>query len=359
MDKFIERLLPGSWSDTERALWAAAVNQSMAPGVMTEESGTSPLSLTDAVGGKLKSLVQHGKCEVSGADITCNNGTLGVGPVTSNLLGGEALADYICSKIPTAVKDTQAKTVLIPKGKYCGFPSSVLHYEAETAYTFIDKYDNSGGYYGGANYSCPGGGYDYEEVNPEPGTIPPLMSVTWPASINMGVPVVTERHVCTPGSGNIISYISVDAPSNKPVLLYYENCGFFKGEVQIADFEPYVEGVVASGTPEVITLTDANSDTQTASAANLFAVGNVYDEQDIVKGKIIRRTEAVVSDGTTPTESYIGTPAAGNILVKVRSEPVTERVTAQPLTASAGANTITVTAEVDDIDLVAKYKAEE
>jgi hypothetical protein len=39
-------------------------------------SGTSPLSLADAIAHSIKSLVQYGKCETVGGDIYCNNGKL-------------------------------------------------------------------------------------------------------------------------------------------------------------------------------------------------------------------------------------------------------------------------------------------
>jgi hypothetical protein len=47
------------------------------------------------------------------------------------------------------------------------------------------------------------------------------------------------------------------------------------------------------GTPEVLTV-----GTQTASVANLYAAGNIADEQDIISGIVTRRTKASITDGT-------------------------------------------------------------
>ena len=80
---------------------------------------------------------------------------------------------------------------------------------------------------------------------------------------------------------------------------------------------------------------------QTASVVNLYAVGNVKDEQDIISGVVTRRTEVVVSGGV--------------ITVSALAEPVTEHVTAQHLRTAAGDNTVSVTSNVDPVDLSAEY----
>ena len=65
---------------------------------------------------------------------------------------------------------------------------------------------------------------------------------------------------------------------------------------------------------------------ETANAENLFAVEDIEDTQDIITGKVTRRTEAVVSDGTTPTGRYVGTVGEGNIIVKVREDGYTGEI---------------------------------
>lgn len=77
-------------------------------------------------------------------------------------------------------------------------------------------------------------------------------------------------------------------------------------------------GFYTEGTPEEIKVSASGADDQTATASNLFAVGSIADEQDIISGTITRRCEAVVSDGTTPSGRYIGTVGEGNIIVQTK-----------------------------------------
>lgn len=80
---------------------------------------------------------------------------------------------------------------------------------------------------------------------------------------------------------------------------------------------------------------------QTASVVNLYAVGNVKDEQDIISGVVTRRTEVSVSGGV--------------VTVTALAEPVIERVTAQPVRTAEGTNTVSVTSNVDPVELSVEY----
>lgn len=80
---------------------------------------------------------------------------------------------------------------------------------------------------------------------------------------------------------------------------------------------------------------------QTASVVNLYAVGNVKDEQDIISGVVTRRTEVSVSGGA--------------ITISALAEPVTERVAAQPLRTAAGDNTVSAVSEVAPVELSVEY----
>ena len=93
------------------------------------------------------------------------------------------------------------------------------------------------------------------------------------------------------------------------------------GELKVVNNE-----IIADGTPEVVTLSASGGADQTATAENLFAVDNITDEQDIITGKVIRRTEAVVSDGTTPSGRYVGEVGVGNIIVKARETGYTGEI---------------------------------
>ena len=80
---------------------------------------------------------------------------------------------------------------------------------------------------------------------------------------------------------------------------------------------------------------------QTTSVANLFAIGDVKDEQDLVSGIVTRRTKASITDGT--------------ITIQALAEPITEQVQKQSLSTVKGTNTVFVEAEIDDIPLEVKY----
>lgn len=58
------------------------------------------------------------------------------------------------------------------------------------------------------------------------------------------------------------------------------------------------ERIYSDGTPEVLTVTDADSNTQTATAENLLSVDSDADEQEIIHGAIKRKCAVRVLDGT-------------------------------------------------------------
>ena len=65
--------------------------------------------------------------------------------------------------------------------------------------------------------------------------------------------------------------------------------------------------IYADGTPEVITVTHADSTTQTAGAENLFAVGDYADTQEIISGAVTRNCGVLAFDGTEDwTRTSIG-----------------------------------------------------
>ena len=90
------------------------------------------------------------------------------------------------------------------------------------------------------------------------------------------------------------------------------------------------------GTPEVLSV-----GTQTATVANLFAAGDVKDEQDIISGVITRKTAVSVEGGV--------------INVSALAQPVTEHVTPQPMRTAEGNNTVSVTSAVAPVELEVEY----
>lgn len=164
-------------------------------------------------------------------------------------------------------------------------------------------------------------------------------------------------------TGNIIGSIYVGTrlewiPCESPtgVIGYYErvNGNFIEptgnGAPESLGYDTSHLVLQVVGTPEVLT-----AGNQTASVANLFAVGDVKDEHNIVSGTVIRRTEAVISDGTTPSTQYIGTVGDGNVIIKVRSTALTEHVAPKSIVLVDGTNTITSSSVVSGAEMIAVY----
>ena len=82
-------------------------------------------------------------------------------------------------------------------------------------------------------------------------------------------------------------------------------------------YTPY-DSVVVDGTPEMLTVSPSGD---TANAENLYAVGSIRDEQDIVSGRITRRTAATIyHDGDDVGDDYIGELVDGNPIVYALSQ---------------------------------------
>lgn len=60
----------------------------------------------------------------------------------------------------------------------------------------------------------------------------------------------------------------------------------------------HLNRLVVVGTPEVLSVTASGATTQTASVINLFSIGAVHDEQDIISGLLTKRVSIKVLDGT-------------------------------------------------------------
>lgn len=90
---------------------------------------------------------------------------------------------------------------------------------------------------------------------------------------------------------------------------FYANAGTnaFVGGSSVAD--PLITYIV--GTPEVLTVSASGAETQTASVADLFAVGDYKDEQNIISGAVTRRIGIKVIDGTENWVRYSTTSYDG------------------------------------------------
>ena len=89
--------------------------------------------------------------------------------------------------------------------------------------------------------------------------------------------------------------------------VFYEQASSYNGAVSLGyDGSHYSLSVV--GTDEVISITASGADTQTASAPDLFAVGEYADEVEIISGEAKRKVGIKVFDGT---EAWVAHSVAG------------------------------------------------
>lgn len=328
-------------------------------------SGSAPLTFSDALSNEIRSLIQYGKCVTSGGDTYCNNGKL-VAVHRSGLPSGYTLLDAVGgSGTQWVITDTYLASTDVVE---CEFRNSTT--TGYGALYGIFRAGDSSALYGNQTY------YGYDVSNNKVDTRIPV-DTDWHAS----------RHDFANGTLTIddttVTYTPFEfenSTKNAVLSRYYNNSyGYgWKGYVRkfkvtrgnevICDLLPckndqdvagfydlaaekfyaptsgaLLEGNVVDdyelavvGTPEVLTVGE-----QTASVVNLYAVGNVKDEQDIISGVVTRRTAVVVSGGV--------------ISISALSSPVTERVTPKYMSTVEGSNTVTVTSAVDPMTLTVEY----
>lgn len=328
-------------------------------------SGSAPLTFSDALSNEIRSLIQYGKCVTSGGDTYCNNGKL-VAVHRSGLPSGYTLLDAVGgSGTQWVITDTYLASTDVVE---CEFRNSTT--TGYGALYGIFRAGDSSALYGNQTY------YGYDVSNNKVDTRIPV-DTDWHAS----------RHDFANGTLTIddttVTYTPFEfenSTKNAVLSRYYNNSyGYgWKGYVRkfkvtrgnevICDLLPckndqdvagfydlaaekfyaptsgaLLEGNVVDdyelavvGTPEVLSV-----GTQTASVVNLYAAGNVKDEQDIISGVVTRRAAVVVSGGV--------------ISISALSSPVTERVTPKYMSTVEGSNTVTVTSAVDPVTLTVEY----
>ena len=286
-----EREVPDPITRVEQYLYAW-VNLGPAWEIVTI-TGVSPLALQKALQQPIRSLTQFGKCVQDGADIMCNNGALKYGATGKNLIDIPA---SVTKDGITFTKDSDGYVTASPSNadprSWGKNNAQFLVNLAPGNYKFVIKLKTpSASQYSGWEIYSPtgvkiagssGGKFQADEV------------AAFTAS----------------ESGNY--YIMAKLHSSASRLMVV------KDGADTSNYEPYTEGIYTDGAPEVLTITATGAEDQTATVENLFAVDDIVDEQDIITGKVIRRTEAVVSDGTTPSGRYVGEVGVGNIIIKAR-----------------------------------------
>lgn len=339
-------------------------------GTETTITGVSPLLLAAALKKPIKSLTQYGLCTTVGGDIFCNNGKL-TAVHQSGLPSGYKLLEYIGgSGSQYVITDVYLASTDVIECEYKN--SSTTGYGAVYG---IYKTGESSALYGNQTY------YGYDQANNKVDT-DMAVDTEWHSArhdfVNGTLTIDNTSVSFTP-------WTFVNSTKNAVLSRYYNGSyGYnWKGYVRkfkvtrngevVCDLLPaknasdvaglydlisgsfytatggtLLEGnevddysLAVIGTPEVISITASGADTQTATAPDLFAVGDYADEVEIISGTVTRRTTVSVSGGV--------------ITISALATPVTESVTPQPLKTAAGDNTISVTANVSPIQLEATY----
>ena len=343
------------WSTLKKLIWLHILQGASA--IIKTVTGTSPLTLDNAVNKAIKSLIQYGKCATVDGEIYCNNGKLvalddELPTGYKRLIGidfdgeiyyetGEALTGDDDVTMTLADTSTTGQNVF---GSYNGTAAGIKNFSL-----FI---------YGGGSSSNSYFRYGSQLLRPRFGTGERTITFgksgtdgfatdatatpdefTTPANAYIGMlPNSTSPEYTGSIIGNILigtrlKYIPVERESDG-VIGYYErvNGNFIEPTGNVT---PVILGYDTShlnilsivGTPEVLTI-----GSQTATVQNLFEVGGVADEQDIISGTVTRKVEVSV--------------AGGVITLSALATPVTEHTTPQPLSTVEGTNTLSWTAEV-------------
>lgn len=337
-------------------------------GTITTVTGVSPLTLANALAKPIKKLIQYGKVTTSGGDTYCNNGKL-TAVHRSGLPNGYKLLEYVGGNGSRYVLiDLYLASTDVVE---CEFKNSTT--TGYGAMYGVFKLGESSALYANQTYY----GYDVDNNKVDTGI---RVDTEWHSSrhdfVNGTLTIDNTTVNFTPwtftnstknavltrfynGSygyhwkgylrkfkvtrGNeVICDLLPAKDSNDVAGLYDLVSGTFYTSAagtllegnEVDDYELRVVG-----TPEVLSV-----GTQTATVVNLFATGDVKDEQDIISGVVTRRTEVSVSGGV--------------ITISALAEPVTERVTAQPLRTAEGNNTVSVTSNVAPVQLSAEYTSE-
>lgn len=356
------------WSTLKKLIWLHILQGASA--IIKTVTGTSPLTLDNAVNKAIKSLIQYGKCATVDGEIYCNNGKLvalddELPTGYKRLIGidfdgeiyyetGEALTGDDDVTMTLADTSTTGQNVF---GSYNGTAAGIKNFSL-----FI---------YGGGSSSNSYFRYGSQLLRPRFGTGERTITFgksgtdgfatdatatpdefTTPANAYIGMlPNSTSPEYTGSIIGNILigtrlKYIPVERESDG-VIGYYErvNGNFIEPTgngtpVSLGYDTSHLNILSIVGTPEVLTI-----GSQTATVQNLFEVGGVADEQDIISGVITRRVGVSVANGV--------------ITLTVLSAPVTEQTTPQPLSTVEGTNTVSWTAEVSGTVKEVQYSATE
>lgn len=240
--------------------------------VIRTVTGTAPITLTNAVSHAILSLTQTGKCTQASTptpdapvDIYCNNGAIKYVALGANLF------DPSPSAILLNYYRNSTTGVLTPSNPNF-ITAGYIPVKPNTSYVLVGraKSDN---------------------------TISAWNRIYWFDADKEFISTCsytqnTATVAVSPANAAFAQYGINYNNSNNNVLTQAEvdsyNYTFCEGTAEPATFVPFVGGVKAVGTPETLTVTDADSNTQTASVVDLLSVGSAADKQEIVGGDVER-----------------------------------------------------------------------
>lgn len=309
---------PKRWS-TLRKLLCLRIMQGAAA-VLQTVTGNAPLTLANAIARAIKSLTQTGLCTQADtptpADpvpIKCNNGTLKMVddelPVGYNRVLGFSMKNNAYWEIPNfpmngsdtirfSFEATDACNVI---GAYSGSASG------NNYSLYVSQSSNYLRYKNGAYNSTVDFDTRYDvEITPT-GSSGMKVDSTWtaqtfttPTNFCIGTTSVSASSAKLKGNlyGNIevvgrAKFIPCERISDN-VLGYYDLIGetFYmptSGTPTSLGYDGSHYHLAVVGTPEVLTVTDEDSNAQTASVVDLFAVGDYADTQEIISGAVTRK----------------------------------------------------------------------
>ena len=255
--------------------------------VWVKVSGTSPLSLPGAIANSIKSLTQYGLCTQASTptpsapvDIMCNNGALRFGALGVNLLNPVGIVigqNYTPEGNPSASQNNW-RTGLIPieGGKTYAFWGRRKSDNAMSAFNRINWFDADG------NNISPRPSYTVNTVTV--GTAPSNA-----AFVGLSSSCYNSSAAITQATFDEFNWMLAETDAEIP-------------------YEPFVGGIYADGTPEVLTVM-ANQNTDPTIVKATLASGTTEVRYNASSSCIV----APVKPNTVYTIGFLTKPTGGSI----------------------------------------------
>lgn len=230
-----------------------------ANGVLKTVTGNAPLTLANAVERAIKILTQTGLCTQASTPtpsapvaIKCNNGEIKFGkPLT---IDSTRISAYI-GQTGTWVASNEGYSVVVP----------------------VEV----------------GQKYAIRMTETDSGTVGTIFRYGFTDSATPESQQLTQWVRTTPQD---TQYVELTADGK--YLIIQMTYGKFASIISNGYIVVKEQTIYVDGTPEVLTVTDADSNTQTASVEDLFAKDTYADTQDIISGIVTRKAGVMALDGT-------------------------------------------------------------